>query len=196
MGIMTTVSATGSTTGAQTSAASSGLSSNYELFLTLLTTQVQNQDPLDPMDSAEYTNQLVQYSAVEQSLQTNSLLEQMLASQNSAQAASYVSYIGQDITADGTTKPFENGAASWSYEIAQQGTGTVEIKNSRGSTVYRTEVTLPQGTGTFTWDGRTIDGTTAPNGDYSIVFDVKDDFGAPEKVTTDVSGRVDGVDLS
>jgi flagellar basal-body rod modification protein FlgD len=62
-----------------TQASEAGLSANYELFLSMLTTQIQNQDPLDPLDSAEYTNQLVQYSNVEQSIQTNKNLEEMIS---------------------------------------------------------------------------------------------------------------------
>ena len=72
------VGSAGGTTGVDTPSTLTGLSNNYELFLSILTTQIQNQDPLDPTDSSKYTEQLVQYSSVEQQIRTNDQLSDLL----------------------------------------------------------------------------------------------------------------------
>lgn len=194
---MTTVSSATSTT-AQSAAASSstGLIANYELFLTILTTQIQNQDPLDPLDSAEYTNQLVQYSNVEQSIKQNQNLEDIIATLQSSQSLSYVSYVGNEVTADASTTTLTGSQASWSYDITEEATGSFEIRNSSGAVVYSGDIELDAGSGTFNWDGRTDSGQQAVDGLYTISFDMKDANSRPETVRTTVSGIVDRVDWS
>lgn len=186
----TSAGATGTTNASQT------LSSNYELFLTLLTTQVKNQDPLDPLDSAEYTNQLVQYSSVEQSIQTNKYLENLVASFKSGQASSYVNYIGSEITAAGGTTALSDGSASWKYNLKQDASGTVEIKDSAGNVVFDKVVNLSAGSHTYTWDGKNNAGGTAPDGSYTIAFSLKDADGNSEGVSVEIKGVVDGLDLN
>ncbi|MEP3048227.1 MAG: flagellar hook capping FlgD N-terminal domain-containing protein [Roseibium sp.] len=194
---MTTISSSASAGlqgGSETS--QQGLTANYELFLRILTTQVQNQDPLDPMDSAEYTSQLVQYTNVEQTIQTNKNLEQLIAMQQSSHTMNYVSYIGNEVTADASTAILSNGQASWSVDIDEFGSGTYEIRNSAGSVVYTGETELNAGAGTFEWDGLTNSGSQAVNGTYSVHFNLQNGEGRQEPVSTVVKGIVDSVDWS
>jgi flagellar basal-body rod modification protein FlgD len=194
---MTTVSSSTAASAQSNSATSqSGLMANYELFLSILTTQIQNQDPLDPMDSAEYTNQLVQYSNVEQSIQQNKSLESIIATLESNQSMSYVSYIGNEVTADASTTTLSGSQASWAYDINEDATGTFEIRNSSGAVVYSGDADLSAGSGTFNWNGQTDTGGQAVDGLYTIAFDVKDASSRPETVTTSVKGIVDSVDWS
>lgn len=194
---MTTVSSSTNTASQSSSSISqSGLMANYELFLSILTTQIQNQDPLDPMDSAEYTNQLVQYSNVEQSIQQNRNLEQILASLNSNMSMNYVGYIGNEVVADASKTTLSGGQANWKYELSESATGTYEIYNSNGLMVYRGEADLQAGTGTLTWNGQLTAGGEAPDGLYTIAFDVKDAGGNRETVRVETKGIVDSVDLS
>ncbi|WP_298962794.1 flagellar hook capping FlgD N-terminal domain-containing protein [uncultured Roseibium sp.] len=194
---MTVISSSTSTTAESASTSSqNGLMANYELFLSILTTQIQNQDPLDPIDSAEYTSQLVQYSNVEQSIQQNKNLESIIASLESNQSMSYVSYIGNEITADASSTLLSGSAASWGYELQEDASGSFEIRNSSGDLVYSGEVELKAGSGTFNWAGQTDTGGDAADGVYSISFDLRDANSRPEKVTTAVSGIVDSVDWS
>ncbi|WP_346910114.1 flagellar hook capping FlgD N-terminal domain-containing protein [uncultured Roseibium sp.] len=193
---MTSVSSATSASGTSaSSAASDSLMGNYDLFLSILTTQVQNQDPLNPMDSSEYTTQLVQYSSVEQSIQTNKYLEQLVSSMAANQASSYVNYLGSTVTASGSTAMLEDGNANWSYNVAEDATGTVTIKNSNGATVYSGDVSLAKGTGTYSWDGLGSSGNS-PDGAYTISFDLKNSAGNSILAKTEVSGKVDEVDLS
>ncbi|MBS8260585.1 flagellar hook assembly protein FlgD [Roseibium polysiphoniae] len=194
---MTEVGNTTSTSSTSSSATSStGLTGNYELFLSLLTTQIQNQDPLDPLDSAEYTNQLVQYSSVEQSIQTNANLEEMLATLKSNEASSYVSYLGSEVTAAGGTTMLSDGEASWSYSINEAASGTIEVRNASGAVVYSEEVSLDGGAGKFEWDGVGDSGSASPEGAYTIGFNLKDSSGNAEAASVEISGVVDGVDMS
>lgn len=194
---MTTVSPATSTTAESGSATSqSGLMANYELFLSILTTQIQNQDPLDPMDSAEYTSQLVQYSSVEQAIQQNKNLENIIATLKSNQSLSYVSYIGNKVSADASSTVLSGGQASWDYELKEDASGTFEIRNSSGAIVYSGDVDLKAGSHSFAWAGQTDVGADAVEGIYSISFKVKDAGGRPEKVMTEISGIVDAVDMS
>lgn len=194
---MTTISPT-STSATQSDAANSsaGLIADYELFLSILTTQIQNQDPLDPLDSAEYTNQLVQYSSVEQAIKQNQNLEDIIATLQSNQSLSYVSYIGNEVTADASTTPLTGSQASWAYDITEDATGTFQIRNSSGAVVYSGDIELDAGNGTFNWDGRTDSGQQAVDGLYTISFDMRDASSRPETVRTTVSGIVDRVDWS
>lgn len=193
---MSDINGISNTNTASQSSSYQSLVGNYELFLTLLTTQVQNQDPLDPLDSAEYTNQLVQYSAVEQSIQTNDYLAQIMATMESSQASGYVSYLGTEVTAAGGTTMLSNGSANWAYSVTEEASGTFEIRDANGTPVYSGDVTLSPGGGNFTWDGETDAGGQARNGAYSIVFDVTDAAGNAEPVSIETTGVVDGLDLS
>src|SRR3954447_12628807 len=92
------------------------LASNFTTFLTLLTTQLKNQNPLEPLDTNQFTAQLVQFTGVEQQLKTNEFLETlMLAGQNTAKSDA-VSYIGKQVTASGKTGELTNEkAVFWDY---------------------------------------------------------------------------------
>jgi len=194
---MTTISsASGTSTQSSAATSSAGLIADYDLFLRILTTQIQNQDPLDPLDAAEYTSQLVQYSNVEQAIKQNQNLENIMATLQANAGMSYVSYIGNEVTADASTTTLSGSKASWSYDVAEDATGTFEIRNSSGAIVYSGEVELDAGEGTFNWNGQTNSGQQAISGLYTISFNVKDASSRPETVKTTVSGIVDSVDWS
>jgi len=176
--------------------ASQSFLGNYDLFLTLLTTQIQNQDPLEPLDSAEYTNQLVQYSSVEQSIQTNDYLKDLLASMESAQASSYVSYLGSEVTANGSTSSLTAGRASWDFTISQAAAGTVEVVNAQGKVVHSEQISSTAGKSTFVWDGKNSSGGQEPDGSYTIRFGLTNDAGSSVPASVEITGIVDGVDLT
>ncbi|KZM49586.1 flagellar hook capping FlgD N-terminal domain-containing protein [Labrenzia sp. OB1] len=194
---MTTVTSASSAL-AQTQSATSqeGLMANYDLFLSILTTQIQNQDPLDPMDSAEYTSQLVQYSTVEQGIQQNKNLENIIATLQSNQSMSYVSYIGNEVSADASTTLLSGDVASWDYEIQEDASGTYEIRDASGDVVASGDIELAAGSGTFMWDGQKDSGTEALPGSYTISFDMQDASSRSENVKTEIKGIVDSVDWS
>ena len=92
----------------------SGLADNFDTFLTLLTTQMQNQDPLAPLDSTEFTNQLVQFSSVEQQIKTNESITSLVAASNASTGASLSGYLGQTAQLNSTGSGYYGDEASWS----------------------------------------------------------------------------------
>ncbi|MCJ2133696.1 flagellar hook assembly protein FlgD [Methylobacterium sp. J-026] len=190
-------------TAATTNTASSGganateIASNFTQFLTLLTTQLKNQNPLDPMDTNQFTQQLVQFAGVEQQLKTNDRLDNILTASQSASSASATSYIGKTVTADGSTSQLAGGSASWSLTPARAASkAVITILDSNSNVVATQTTSLAAGSQSYTWNGKTSAGLTAANGNYSIKVAATDATGANVAVDTSLSGTVDEVDLS
>ena len=190
------VSAAGlSASGTTADVAAKKLSENYDTFLTLLTTQLKNQDPLQPTDSNEFVRQLVQFSEVEQSITTNKSLDKLLALQTSGQAIGAMSYIGNTIEALGDTAPLQNGTATYTYAFDKQAdSATVGIYNSDGQLVSTAVGETTLGKHTFVWDGLDINGNPVPEGSYKIAVAAKDADGNSLQAATGVVARVTGVD--
>src|ERR1044072_5533234 len=91
------------------------LTGNFQTFLTLLTTQLKNQNPLDPLDTNQFTQQLVQFAQVEQQIKQNSQLETLISLEKSAQATTALAYVGSTVAIDGQTAALANGKATWTF---------------------------------------------------------------------------------
>src|SRR5476649_2687999 len=115
--VTTTVPAPASAAAAGGTAAMSQLSGNFSTFLTLLTTQLKNQDPTSPMDSSTFTQQLVEYSQVEQQIDSNTNLKTLITQGQSQSGAFATSYLGKTVTVTGGQAPLTGGAANWSYNL-------------------------------------------------------------------------------
>lgn len=187
--------ATGSSASALTGSSSS-IANNFDQFLTLLTTQLKNQSPLDPLDTNQFTAQLVQFAGVEQQLKTNETLSTLLSLNAASMATSAVGFIGSTITADGATTKLSGGKAEWTVNVPRAGTATVTIKDAKGSIVRTMTASLTAGDQSFKWDGKNSTGTAAADGDYTITIDATDATGAAMTAKTMISGVVDGVDFS
>jgi flagellar basal-body rod modification protein FlgD len=183
---------------AQNNTATGGTSiaNNFDQFLTLLTTQLRNQNPLDPLDTNQFTQQLVQFAGVEQQLKQNETLTALLGVSKATTGASAIGFVGQTVTADGAATQLKDGKAEWKLNASKGGTGTVTIKDSSGKVVYSGTKTLTAGDQTYSWDGKTSTGAAAPDGEYTITVDGKDISGAAITVKTEITGKVDGIDFS
>lgn len=187
-----TVAAT--TTTASPTATTSALTQtavDFDMFLKLLTTQMQNQDPLKPMDSTEYTQQLAQFSQVEQSVKQTAALGDILAqlsTQNMAQASGF---IGRTAQFDGAVAGLSAGTpASWSYRASAPVTAlTATVTDASGRTVL-TRTLDPTQTGDVAWDGALAGGGTAPTGGYTLSLNGLDASGSTVPVTVSTSGIV------
>jgi len=172
------------------------LAQNFEMFLTLLTTQMKNQDPLSPMDSTQFTQQIVQMTGVEQQLQTNDLLKQLVSNTASGIQAS-VALIGKDVRAATDTAALTNGKAEWIYKLdAAASDVKIEILDSKGNVVATKAGDKTAGEHTFTWNGKTAAGSTAPDGQYSLRITAKGTDGKNLATSTYVQGVVSGVEQS
>lgn len=193
---LSTPSLTSSTSTTKSDTAS--LSSNYEMFMTLLVTQMKNQDPLNPTDTATFTSQLVQYSSVEQQIKSNAYLADLKALSTTQNASNLVSYVGKTVQAEGKTANFDGSTdATWNFDAsAKAAAATVTITNADGKTVYTTTKALTKGSNAFSWDGTTTAGGKATAGDYTIAVSGTDASGNAVTVTTALSGVVSAVDFS
>jgi len=160
---------TGTSSGTSSSSAMSQLSGNFDTFLQLLTTQLQNQDPLDPMDTSQFTQQLVEYSQVEQQIDSNTNL-QTLISQGTSQSAAYATdYLGKNVTVTGGQGSLTDGEAQWTYNLAAQATSTtLTVTDASGNTVYTGSGDTAQGNNTFSWNGEDQNGNQLPDGTYTL----------------------------
>lgn len=179
----------------KTNASSQTLSADMDTFLKLLTTQLQYQDPLDPMDTAEFTNQLVQYSSVEQAIQTNTKLDNLLSLNIANLGAQAVSYIGKTAQVLGDVMPLEGGKAKATYTFNKDVTSaTITVKDMNGKVVYTASGETTSGTHEFTWDGKDSDGNQLEDGAYQIIVNPKVPSGETNAtVTTTIFGKVTGV---
>jgi flagellar basal-body rod modification protein FlgD len=184
------------TSSTSTNNINSGLSSladNYQTFLTLLTTQLQNQDPLSPMDSSQFTSQLTQMTGVEQQLLSNQLLQQLVSANQGNGLQAGVSLIGKAVTAGSSTATLTSGSAAWPYTLSTAAANsTVKVLDNGGNVVWTGALTnMGVGSNTFTWNGQTTAGTQLDNGGtYTVDITATDAAGAPVNVSTAVSGTV------
>lgn len=166
------IGATPPTTASQASV--TGLADNFDTFLTLLTTQLQNQDPLSPMDSNEFTKQLVQFSEVEQSIATNTNLEQMLGLLGASNAANTVALIGKEVTFAGGTNSLVGGKAKWNYSLADDAKEvSLTIEDESGKLVYVGTGETEAGSHEFNWDGKDNSGSPLQDGIYTLTVTAK-----------------------
>ena len=193
---MTTTTAVDSSATTTTTTASKTLAGNFQTFLTLLTTQLKNQNPLDPLDTNQFTQQLVQFAQVEQQLKQNEQLATLVSIEKTAQATTALAFVGQTVAVDGQTATLKSGSATWSFQVPKPMSADVTIKSSTGQTVYSGSFTMNTGLHNFSWDGRDATGTLWPDGNYTISISGKDASGQSVSVPTEIEGLVDSVDLN
>ena len=160
-----TAAAAGASVSDKLSSSRSRLADSEETFLSLLTTQLKNQDPLSPLDSNQFTAQIVQMTGVEQQLMTNDLLK-MLVGMSDGGLAGSVNLIGKTVTAASDQATITDGDASWTYDLDRNAASVkYDIVNSQGTTVWsRTDASVASGAHTLDWDGVTAAGQQLPDG--------------------------------
>jgi flagellar basal-body rod modification protein FlgD len=193
---MTTVN--NATYGSQSISDGLKLNQDFDQFLRLLTTQLQNQDPLSPMDSNEFTNQLVQFSNVEQQIKTNTNLENLLGLQTLNLTALGVSFIGKSVEVSGKTFQADGVTpVTLSYSLpGTPNTGTISILDENGNSVYSREIEKTAGLHTFTWDGKNSNGNSVASGKYEIRVSALTETNGSLNVSTYVPGYVNGLESS
>lgn len=191
------VSGTSTTSGSDLGNSRKTIADNFDTFLQLLTTQLKNQNPLEPLDTNQFTQQLVQFTSVEQQLKTNEFLEAMMQSSQNSNNAQAVSYVGKTVTASGATTDLVDGVANWVYRVDAAAENTnITIKDAAGNVVYTENLSLEAGTDQIVWDGTTSSGTKLTSGQFTITIDARDGDGKYVPVTTEMQGVVEGVDVS
>ena len=190
----TTANANGTTTGAS---ALNQLSGNFSTFLTLLTTQLQNQDPTSPMDSNEFTQQLVEYSQVEQQIDTNTNLQSLISQGTTNASAVTTSYLGKNVSVTNGNASLASGAATWTYNLGTASATTqLSVTNSSGQVVYTGAGATAAGNNTFNWNGQDNNGNQLNDGGYKLTVTATDASGGTVTTSVASAGTVSQIDLT
>ena len=194
--VSSTPGTTPSTTGSSPDAMSQ-LSSNFSTFLTLLTTQLKNQDPTSPMDSNTFTQQLVMYSQVEQQIDTNDNLKTLIGQGTTNASSVAATYLGKKVSVTNGQTSLADGSANWTYSLGTAAASTqIAIVNSNGQTVFTANGDTTSGNHAFTWDGKDMNGNQLNDGVYKMTVTAADSAG--NAVTTSVAsaGTVSQIDMT
>jgi flagellar basal-body rod modification protein FlgD len=173
------------------------LSSNFDTFLTLLTTQLQNQDPLSPMDSNQFTQQLVQFSQVEQQIDSNKNLESLIALTKTQTTTNAVSYLGKTLTVTDGTAALQGGQANWAYSLPSDAASTkLMVTDAKGHPVFTAPGETGSGIHAFSWNGQDSAGNAAPSGSYTLTVTAQGADGSALTTGVASQGIVSEVDLT
>lgn len=172
------------------------LAESFDTFLNLLTTQLKNQDPLSPLDSNQFTQQLVQMTGVEQQLYGNQLMEKLVANTGSG-ISTAVALIGKDVKAGTADNVIKDGKAAWTYNLNRAADDLkLEVVDSKGRTVYsEAPADMKAGDHAFNWNGKDASGKQLDDGGpYTLKVTAKDSAGTAVISKVNIQGVVTGVE--
>jgi flagellar basal-body rod modification protein FlgD len=177
--------------------ASQQIAGNFQSFLQLLTTQLQNQNPLDPLDTNQFTQQLVEFAGVQQQLNTNDSLATLVSLQQTSQSTQVLGFVGKTAVVSGSTAALTNSTATWQLSVPTASSVNITVANSTGQTVFTGSYNASAGNNQpFEWNGQGNDGTQWPDGNYTLTATAKDAGGNTVAITTAIEGTVNSVDLT
>jgi flagellar basal-body rod modification protein FlgD len=184
-------SGSGSLTGGQS------INDTFDMFLKLLTTQLKNQDPLEPTDNTEFVNQLTQFTQTEAGLNTNKKLDSLIALQSNTQLTSALDYVGKEVKADSIVLSLGDSGADAIYGLTANAAKTeIKILNSEGKTVRTLQGQTSAGQHEIHWDGKDDNGNQMENGIYAFSVVAKDSDEKVIQTAQGIQGTVTGVQMS
>ncbi len=178
---------------ATTNTALNAISSNFNDFLSLLTTQLQNQDPSSPMDTAQFTSELAQFAGVQQQVDTNTNLSSLIQLSQGQAVLQGTSLIGKPVELNATTLPLQNGSASVQFTAPTAGPVTITVQDAAGNVVATDTGTANAGANSWTWNGQSSGGATMPDGAYTVSVNAVAGNGATSPLSFTTGGTVTGV---
>jgi len=184
---------------AASSSAASSTASAFDInsFMKMFLTQLQCQDPTNPLQSYELAAQLAQFSTVEQLTQANSTLGNIQGYQSAVNNADMASLVGKEVTATQSTVDVKSGAAdTLNYQLGAASNVTVSITDSNNNVVY-SENRGAQDAGNYNiaWNGKGTDGNTVPDGTYTYTVSAANASGTTTTVPTTIQGQVYSLSL-
>lgn len=184
-------------TTSKTDDAIAGLNETKDNFLLLLTKQLQNQDPMNPMDTAQFTQQLIGFSTVEQAIQQNKSLERLISLQSATNAFGAVSFLGNEVAVDSNHVALKDGKGKFQYEIDQTASQAVlTVVDSTGKVVLVQEANRGIGSYNVNWNGKDAFGNQLPDGDYRVAVSYADDKGKTYAAKITSFGVVDSTEIA
>jgi flagellar basal-body rod modification protein FlgD len=189
-------SSTGATTGTGASAgggALSSLSGNFSSFLSLLMTQLQNQDPTSPLDTNQFTSQLVQFAGVEQQINANTSLTQLIQLTQGSELMQASAMMGKQVAVQSDHMPLQNGSGALAFTAPAAEPAAIAIYNDAGSKIRDALVTATKGQNAWTWDGTDNSGNSVPDGSYRVAVIGANADGTTAALPFNVLGVATGV---
>lgn len=189
-------SLTANTAPSATAGASAKGSLGKEAFMKLLIAQLQNQDPLKPMEDKEFTAQLAQFSSLEEMKNISKSVDGLVASQTSSSKTNAVGFIGKDVTAlGGFVKVTGGSAGQLQYELEKDASSVkIQVSDTSGKVVRVIQKSnVSSGTNSLTWDGRDSQGSALPDGGYTFEVKATDPTGTTVQAKTAMRGIVSAV---
>jgi len=186
------------TASSKSTGASNKLAKDLDSFLLILTTQLKNQDPLSPMESTEFTNQLVQFANVEQSINQTKRLEDLIRLQKATELNNAVNYMGKTVKVDHNEFTHKAGnSQELEYTLPENAKlASIFVMNEAGKIVYSGPVKTSKGTHNFIWDGKDGSGKPLPSGNYHFELRAATaENKAIEKIKYAYSAVVDSVEF-
>ncbi len=179
-----------------TSSALGSLSGNFTDFLKLLMTQLQNQDPTSPLDTNQFTSQLVQYSSVEQQINTNSSLTQLIQLTQSGDLLQSSAMVGHQVSVASDHMPLQSGTGSVQFTAPSAGNVAIAVYSDSGTKLANATVAATQGANTWTWNGNDLSGNAVADGSYKVAVFGSDASGGAIALPFTVTGTATGVSSS
>jgi flagellar basal-body rod modification protein FlgD len=169
------------------------LSDNFANFLQLLMTQLQNQDPTSPLDSNQFTSELVQFTSVEQQIDTNTDLSKLIQLTQASQVEQSAGMLGKAVTITNPQLSLQNGQATINYTTSSPEPVTISISNASGAVIQSAAGTSQAGQNSWTWNGQSADGTTMPDGAYTVTVTTASSNGQTSNIPFTVTGTATAV---
>jgi flagellar basal-body rod modification protein FlgD len=170
------------------------LASNFTDFLSLLTTQLQNQDPSSPMDTNQFTSELVQFTSVQEQINTNTTLNQLLTAAQGQQLSQASSLVGQTAQFTSTSLPLQNGTGQVDFQSPTAQPVQIAISTPSGAAVTTQVIKAASGANTWNWNGTNSAGQQMPDGPYTVSVTTLSATGNGTAVPFTVMGTITGAE--
>jgi flagellar basal-body rod modification protein FlgD len=195
---MTVSSVTSGSSASSAAASSSSSAMSSTSFLSLLVSELQNQDPLNATSTTDFVNQLSEYANFTEQQAINSSMSSLASAFSSLVTLNSVNYIGHNVVAKADTTTLSDGSATFGYSLSAAASKvSITIKDSSGNTVWTGSGTGDAGTNSFTWDGKDSSGKQlAHGGKYTISITATDSAGNSVFNYSTITGTVTGIDTS
>ncbi|MCW3473283.1 flagellar hook assembly protein FlgD [Limobrevibacterium gyesilva] len=174
-----------------TDSALGSLSGNFNSFLKLLMTQLQNQDPTSPLDANQFTSQLVQFAGVEQQINMNSSLTHLIEITQANSTLQSAAIVGKQASVTSDQIELLNGSAQLAFNVGFPEDVRVLVTNTVGTAVVDSVLSAQGGTNVWTWNGLDQSGRTVPDGIYKV--SVAPAAGGQNAIPIVITGVVTGV---
>lgn len=185
----------------------SKFANDFDNFLTLMVAQLKNQDPLEPLDSSAFTDQIVQFTGVEQSINTNKKLDKLVDILSGSRGENLLSYVGKDVEAIGNFIELKQPVTDANGDIVRQDASIsyvldervekafVTIKDLNGTTLFIGEGPVTAGRNSVTWDGVNNDSNYSDPGIYQVSVSVQNQEGNVDNIDAYITGKVQGINF-